>query len=204
MKKIITLSLALVIATSAFAQRSISAGFMSTSFDYEGGLLQSSFAYQLTERNSFTWFIAASQDFSLSNLTGVNNLGIRPGARISLSTCGDVEQQQESYFDVSGVVTYGLHLKSGKTLTPYVGPIVSLGISSKVLDSDWETISNNYDDPLGYKRLDFMLRFGASFDFKPDKWRLFAEYNMGLLDRLKTDEANFKKANVVFGISRLF
>lgn len=191
MKKImLTLALVAAAAISASAQMSAGLGYMTKNYsdgknsDYNvGGLyLAADYAvYEITDGVLITPGIAASI------LSGKENGG----------------KFNEFNIGIPINVSYSFEVADGFKLVPYLGPTITLGISSK--EEVGGVSINLYDNDLGIKekRLDLSIGGGIALDVM-DMIRVSFGYNKGLLNRVEDADPAVKTSGVHFGVAYLF
>ena len=193
MKKIfaaMALVAALFIAGQTQAQSMIYAGYAPETF-VSGN----------TSTNYQGFFAGFTQNFGLSQ-----GIGVAAGAQFRMNTksesntlLGVTSTTKENQFliDVPILFNYGIGINRDLSITPFVGPMVSLAlagntkysIGSSTTTTDW------YGDNSNMGRFNLYAVFGA--DVKFTNFNLFGGYRLGLLDLNKNNNI-VTKANGLF------
>ena len=178
----------LMVATTAFAQVQIGAGYLNSS-----DRIRSSKNGDLSVTNSHG--VYAGLDFSLPISGG---FAIAPGVyysfltnRNATSAIGGIitasGELQEHYVNVPLMLTYGDNLAQNFRLFFFGGPTLSCGLVSKtrlsasIAGFSGNTVIDNYKDFRGYGRFDVMLGAGMGVDLS--RIRLTVGYDFGMLNR---------------------
>lgn len=192
MKKIIlTLALAAVAALSANAQIGIGVGYNTKT---------------LTTGNN-TANYAGVYVGGTYNMPLASGICVAPGIDLSyVSNSGTLltvdYKNTELYVGVPILFNYAIEIADGFKLTPFVGPTISFGLSSKHWDEALGT-SDNYANGSNYGRFDILVGGGLAFDVM-DMIRVSVGYNMGMLDRNSADDTTTKASGYHFGVAYLF
>ena len=190
MKKLfLTLALVAVAATTAMAQISVGAGYVSSKVKSDSNI--SSYLDGTTSFGGF--YVGANYNL---NVTG--GLNVAPGLYFSnvshkYSDNSDTKWK-ESYLTIPVDFNYSFAVMDGLSIAPYAGPYAQFCLSSKVGDN---SVSDDY------KKFDIGLGFGVALDIV-DMLRVSVGYNLGLLDRYDGDAAKVKRSGVNFGVAYLF
>ena len=200
MKKIVTLlsaALVLLAGTSAFAQTSIGAGFLSSTEVVKAGSSS-------TERTPLNGFYVGL-GYTMPIASGIN---FTPGVYFGMaskSNAGTIygllmEKRQDSFINVPLHFSFNAELGSGLAFFAYAGPSVSLAVSSKAIhgSSKTELLSDDYN-----KRFDVMLGGGAGLKFN-DMIRFQVGYDFGMLNRANSNNYTVKRNQLTAGVAFLF
>ena len=192
MKKIIlTLALAAVAALSANAQIGVGVGYATKNL--VNGDNTASYA---------GFYGGGNYNIELSN-----GICVAPGIDVSyVSNSGTLAtidyKNTEMYLGIPLHFNYAIEIANGFKLTPFVGPTISFGLSSKHEDEVLGT-SDNYGNNSNYGRFDILVGGGVAFDVQ-DLIRVSFGYNLGLLDRNSSDDVTTKANGLHFGVAYLF
>ena len=206
MKKFfLTLAIAFVAATTAFAQLgglSVGAGYL----DNTVTSVTTAGSTTTTTSKTYGGFYGG---LSYNLLTLGPGINIVPGlyfASVSFKDDGTIYQTgSESYLAVPVNFSYKLDLVPGTlAIEPYAGPTFAYGLSSKTVTGTGSVAvtSDNYDGTT-YGKFDLLVGAGLAFDIV-DMIRVSVGYNFGLLDRDSDDSNVFKTSNLNFGVAYLF
>ena len=196
MKKIfaaMALVAALFIAGQTQAQSMIYAGYAPETF-VSGN----------TSTNYQGFFAGFTQNFGLSQ-----GIGVAAGAQFRMNTksesntlLGVTSTTKENQFliDVPILFNYGIGINRDLSITPFVGPMVSLAlagntkysIGSSTTTTDW------YGDNSNMGRFNLYAVFGA--DVKFGQFNLFGGYRLGLLDLNSSDNYTLKTNGLFVGL----
>ncbi len=192
MKKIIlTLALAAVAAVCANAQIGIGLGYTTKNLQ--------------TGDNSKA--LAGLYVGGNYNIEVANGICVAPGVDIAyVSNSGTVAtvdyKNTELYLGIPIHFNYAIEIANGFKLTPFAGPTISFGLSSKHEDELLGT-SDLYGNNSNYGRFDILVGGGVAFDVQ-DLIRVSFGYNLGLLDRDSSDDTTTKASGLHFGVAYLF
>ena len=196
MKKIfaaMALVAALFIAGNVQAQSMVYAGYAPETF-VSGN----------TSTNYQGFFAGFTQNFGLSQ-----GIGVAAGAQFRMNTksesntlLGVTSTTKENQFliDVPILFNYGIGINRDLSITPFVGPMVSLAlagntkysIGSSTTTTDW------YGDNSNMGRFNLYAVFGA--DVKFGQFNLFGGYRLGLLDLNSSDNYTLKTNGLFVGL----
>lgn len=209
MKKIIlTLALAAMAATSAFAQLSVGAGYVN-----------STLTNKVSDNKSTDTALNGAYVNANFTLPIAGGLKLVPGVVFSYiggessSNLGSIIKgtvtRSEMNLSIPVNVTYGVDL--GKSLSAFVfaGPTVDLGCLAS-LKGEVESILGSgskdadlYGENSNYGRFDVLVGGGAGVDIAKII-RLTVGYNYGVLDRNSADNATAHRGFLHAGVSYLF
>lgn len=190
---IVALVAAMFIAGNVQAQSTIYAGYAPESF-VSGN---SSTNYQ-------GFFAGFTQNFGLSK-----GIGVAAGAQFRMNTksesntiLGVTTTTKNSQFlvDVPILFNYGIGINRDITITPFVGPMVSLALAgnTKVSVGSSTSTSDWYGDNSRLNRFNLYAVFGA--DVKFSQFNLFGGYRLGLLDLNSSDNVTLKTNGLFVGL----
>ena len=190
---IVALVAAMFIAGNVQAQSTIYAGYAPESF-VSGN---SSTNYQ-------GFFAGFTQNFGLSK-----GIGVAAGAQFRMNTksesntiLGVTTTTKNSQFlvDVPILFNYGIGINRDITITPFVGPMVSLALAgnTKVSVGSSTSTSDWYGDNSRMNRFNLYAVFGA--DVKFNQFNLFGGYRLGLLDLNSSDNVTLKTNGFFVGL----
>ena len=210
MKKIITTILAasmMLMGTTAFAQVSIGAGYLNSS-----SKVTNSSKVLKTPYNGF--YAGIGYDINEGAGFGINTglyfsyiLSTKSGSIGSILSGS--AKTAETYLDIP--VRLNLSTDFGPSLRAslFAGPVFSCGISSNTKASG--SIAgieigtgdiDNYADS-DYNRFDIQLGGGVNIDMS-QRIRLTASYDLGMLNRIKTDSDDYKCSRNVLRVGLAF
>ncbi len=190
---IVALVAAMFVAGNVQAQSTIYAGYAPESF-VSGN---SSTNYQ-------GFFAGFTQNFGLSK-----GIGVAAGAQFRMNTksesntiLGVTTTTKNSQFlvDVPILFNYGIGVNRDITITPFVGPMVSLALAgnTKVSVGSSTSTSDWYGDNSRMNRFNLYAVFGA--DVKFNQFNLFGGYRLGLLDLNSSDNVTLKTNGLFVGL----
>ena len=209
MKKIIlTIAVAALAATSAFAQFSVGAGYARTSSTAKSGSTTS-------KEDPLNGFYAGF-DYGV-NIAG--SFKVTPGVYFSMFTgqtdysvgslANTKATRTEMYLNIPVNFSYSFPLGSSVSAFVFAGPTANVGLSDK-LKIDVNTVvgggSSSYDvykENSDYKRFDIMIGGGAGIDIV-NKVRVSVGYNYGLLDRDGSSNSTLHRSELHAGVAYLF
>ena len=196
MKKIfaaMALVAALFIAGNVQAQSMVYAGYAPETF----AIGNSSHNYQ-------GFFAGFTQNFGLSK-----GIGVAAGAQFRMNTSnydGILGKYKDTQIlvDVPILFNYGIGINRDITITPFVGPMVSLALAGNTK----YTLGNNsvtdewYGDNSYPNRPDSRFNLYAVFgaDVKFSQFNLFGGYRLGLLDVNSKDNTTIKTNGLFVGL----
>lgn len=191
MKKVfvfVALVAAMFVAGNVQAQSTIYAGYAPESF-VSGN----------TSSNFQGFFTGFTKNFSLTK-----GIGVAAGAEFRMNTkSGDAffgfgtGKSTQTLIDVPILFNYGIGINRDITITPFVGPMVSLALTGNTKTTIGNSSFNNnwYGDNSSLSRFNLYAVFGA--DLKFSQFNLFGGYRLGLLD-LNSNNNITMKANGFF------
>ena len=191
MKKVfvfVALVAAMFVAGNVQAQSTIYAGYAPESF-VSGN----------TSSNFQGFFAGFTKNFSLTK-----GIGVAAGAEFRMNTkSGDAffgfgtGKSTQTLIDVPILFNYGIGINRDITITPFVGPMVSLALTGNTKTTIGNSSFNNnwYGDNSSLNRFNLYAVFGA--DLKFSQFNLFGGYRLGLLD-LNSNNNITMKANGFF------
>ena len=190
---IVALVAALFVAGNVQAQSMVYAGYAPETF-VTGN----------TSTNYQGFFAGFTQNFGLSQ-----GIGVAAGAQFRMNTktesatlLGVTSTTKDNQFlvDVPILFNYGIAINRDITVTPFVGPMLSLALAgntkytlgSSTSTTDW------YGDNSRMSRFNLYAVFGA--DVKFNQFNLFGGYRLGLLDLNSSDNATLKTNGLFVGL----
>ncbi len=190
---IVALVAAMFVAGNVQAQSTIYAGYAPESF-VSGS----------TSTNYQGFFAGFTQNFGLSK-----GIGVAAGAQFRMNTksesntiLGVTTTTKNSQFlvDVPILFNYGIGVNRDITITPFVGPMVSLALAgnTKVSVGSSTSTSDWYGDNSRMNRFNLYAVFGA--DVKFNQFNLFGGYRLGLLDLNSSDNVTLKTNGLFVGL----
>ncbi len=190
---IVALVAAMFVAGNVQAQSTIYAGYAPESF-VSGS----------TSTNYQGFFAGFTQNFGLSK-----GIGVAAGAQFRMNTksesntiLGVTTTTKNSQFlvDVPILFNYGIGVNRDITITPFVGPMVSLALAgnTKVSVGSSTSTSDWYGDNSRMNRFNLYAVFGA--DVKFNQFNLFGGYRLGLLDLNSSDSVTLKTNGLFVGL----
>jgi hypothetical protein len=189
---IVALVAAMFIAENVQAQSTIYVGYAPEKFTQTVGSSSSTSNYQ-------GFFIGFSKNFGLAK-----GIGVATGAEFRMNTkSGDAlfgfgtGKSTQTLIDVPILFNYGFGINRDITITPFVGPMVSLALTGNThVDTMIGSGDHNwYGDNSSLNRFNLYAVFGA--DLKFSQFNLFGGYRLGLLD-LNSNNNITMKANGFF------
>ena len=168
------------------------------------GYAPETFVSGKTSTNYQGFFAGFTQNFGLSQ-----GIGVAAGAQFRMNTksesntlLGVTSTTKENQFliDVPILFNYGIGINRDLSITPFVGPMVSLAlagntkysIGSSTTTTDW------YGDNSNMGRFNLYAVFGA--DVKFGQFNLFGGYRLGLLDLNSSDNYTLKTNGLFVGL----
>ena len=190
---IVALVAAMFVAGNVQAQSTIYAGYAPESF-VSGS----------TSTNYQGFFAGFTQNFGLSK-----GIGVAAGAQFRMNTksesntiLGVTTTTKNSQFlvDVPILFNYGIGVNRDITITPFVGPMVSLALAgnTKVSVGSSTSTSDWYGDNSRMNRFNLYAVFGA--DVKFNQFNLGGGYRLGLLDLNSSDNVTLKTNGLFVGL----
>ena len=190
---IVALVAAMFVAGKVQAQNMIYAGYAPESF-VSGS----------NSTNYQGFFAGFTKNFGLSK-----GIGVAAGAQFRMNTksesntiLGVTTTTKNSQFlvDVPILFNYGIGVNRDITITPFVGPMVSLALAgnTKVSVGSSTSTSDWYGDNSRMNRFNLYAVFGA--DVKFNQFNLFGGYRLGLLDLNSSDNVTLKTNGLFVGL----
>ena len=197
MKKIFTTILAasmMLIGTTAFAQASIGAGFVSSADKVDFGSTNTTTLSGM--------YVGGSYNVALGGA-----FGVAPGLYYTLLTKKDATDYSvasaktditEHYLSLPVMFNYGLQLGEGIVGRIYAGPTLAYGIASNVkynvavLGYSADKKVNRYDDSFDYGRFDVLAGGGVAIELY-DMVRFDVGYDFGLMNRYTGDNNDYTR-----------
>lgn len=203
-----TLALVAVAATSAFAQLSVGAGYLSNTqkYSYTSG---STTTTTPTTTNGFyvgaDYGLDLGQGLGLSaGLKGAFLFGEKTATLLGVSS---TTKSTEIYLAVPVLANYSYAITNDFKVFAYAGPSVAFGLSSKAKTTnnvtDDVTTTDNYGDDSDYGRVNVFLGAGIGVDVM-NTIRVKAGYDIGLLNRSSADNTKINDAQWSVGVAYLF
>ena len=194
MKKVfvfVALVAAMFVAGNVQAQSTIYAGYAPESF--VSGNTSSSFQ---------GFFAGFTKNFGLTK-----GIGVAAGAEFRMNTkSGDAffgfgtGKSTQTLIDVPILFNYGIGINRDITITPFVGPMVSLALTGNTKTTIGNSSFNNnwYGDNSSLNRFNLYAVFGA--DLKFSQFNLFGGYRLGLLDLNSNNNITMKTNGFFVGL----
>ena len=193
-----------VLAIVAFVAAMFIAGNVQAQSTIYAGYAPESFVSGSTSTNYQGFFAGFTQNFGLSK-----GIGVAAGAQFRMNTksesntiLGVTTTTKNSQFlgDVPILFNYGIGINRDITITPFVGPMVSLALAgnTKVSVGSSTSTSDWYGDNSRLSRFNLYAVFGA--DVKFNQFNLFGGYRLGLLDLNSSDNVTLKTNGLFVGI----
>ncbi len=190
---IVALVAAMFVAGKVQAQNMIYAGYAPESF-VSGN---SSSNYQ-------GFFAGFTKNFGLAK-----GIGVAAGAQFRMNTKSEsttvlgvttTTKNNQFLVDVPILFNYGIGINRDITITPFVGPMVSLALAgnTKVSIGSSTNTSDWYGDNSRLNRFNLYAVFGA--DLKFSQFNLFGGYRLGLLDLNSSDNITMKTNGFFVGL----
>lgn len=193
-----------VLAIVAFVAAMFVAGNVQAQSTIYAGYAPETFVTGNTSTNYQGFFAGFTQNFGLSK-----GIGVAVGAQVrmnnkseSTTVLGVTSTTKNSQFlvDVPILFNYGIAINRDITVTPFVGPMVSLALAgntkytlgSSTSTTDW------YGDNSRMSRFNLYAVFGA--DLKFNQFNLFGGYRLGLLDLNSSDNVTLKTNGLFVGL----
>ena len=193
-----------VLAIVAFVAAMFVAGNVQAQSTIYAGYAPESFVSGSTSTNYQGFFAGFTQNFGLSK-----GIGVAAGAQFRMNTksesntiLGVTTTTKNSQFlvDVPILFNYGIDVNRDITITPFVGPMVSLALAgnTKVSVGSSTSTSDWYGDNSRMNRFNLYAVFGA--DVKFNQFNLFGGYRLGLLDLNSSDNVTLKTNGLFVGL----
>ena len=193
-----------VLAIVAFVAALFVAGNVQAQSTIYAGYAPETFVTGNTSTNYQGFFAGFTQNFGLSQ-----GIGVAVGAQVrmnnkseSTTVLGVTSTTKNSQFlvDVPILFNYGIAINRDITVTPFVGPMLSLALAgntkytlgSSTSTTDW------YGDNSRMSRFNLYAVFGA--DLKFNQFNLFGGYRLGLLDLNSSDNVTLKTNGLFVGL----
>ena len=190
---IVALVAAMFVAGNVQAQTTVYAGYApetfvtgNTSSSYQG------------------FFAGFTQNFGLSQ-----GIGVAAGAQFRMNTASEsttllgitsTTKDSQYLIDVPILFNYGIGINRDLTVTPFVGPMLSLALAgnTKTTIGSSTTTYDWYGDNSNMNRFNLYAVFGA--DVKFNQFNLFGGYRLGLLDLNTSDNYTMKTNGLFVGL----
>ena len=193
-----------VLAIVAFVAAMFVAGNVQAQSMVYAGYAPETFVTGNTSTNYQGFFAGFTQNFGLSQ-----GIGVAAGAQFRMNTktesatlLGVTSTTKDNQFlvDVPILFNYGIAINRDITVTPFVGPMLSLALAgntkytlgSSTSTTDW------YGDNSRMSRFNLYAVFGA--DLKFNQFNLFGGYRLGLLDLNSSDNVTLKTNGLFVGL----
>ena len=193
-----------VLAIVAFVAALFVAGNVQAQSMVYAGYAPETFVTGNTSTNYQGFFAGFTQNFGLSQ-----GIGVAAGAQFRMNTktesatlLGVTSTTKDNQFlvDVPILFNYGIAINRDITVTPFVGPMLSLALAgntkytlgSSTSTTDW------YGDNSRMSRFNLYAVFGA--DLKFNQFNLFGGYRLGLLDLNSSDNVTLKTNGLFVGL----
>jgi hypothetical protein len=153
------------------------------------------------------------------NIGLYKGLGVAVGGQFRLNnrntldsnTLGSIKTHSNQFLiDVPVLLNYSIDINRDLSIAPFVGPMLSLGLSWKtktithenILGTTTESTTDWYGDNGPYRRFNLYIALGA--DVKYSNFNLFGGYRFGLLDLNKNENATLKANGFFVGLGYTF
>lgn len=203
-----TLALVAVAATSAFAQISVGAGYLSNTqkASYTAGNTTTT-----TTTPSNGAYIGADYTLDLGQglgvVAGLKGAFLTNTKTASLLGVTGTTKTNELYLAVPVLANYTYALSNDLKLFAFAGPSIAFGLSSKSTFTnnvtDDVTVTDNYGDDSDYGKFNLFLGAGVGVDVM-NVIRIKAGYDIGLLNRSSADNTKINDAQWYVGVAYLF
>ena len=151
------------------------------------------------------FYVGADYNIAIADF----GLGVAPGIYVDFLTNKDYPvdgaKWKEVNLGIPVMFNYAIPVADILKITPFAGPTLQLGLSSKMKDDD-NTHNVYSDDDADYGRLQLFVGGGVAFDIA-DIVRFSIGYDLGLLNRNtgdQKDDLKVKNNGLHFGIAYLF
>ena len=183
---------------------------LSVRFGYAPETSTSKYNSATTTQNYNGFFVGVHNNFMLKSGLGLT-LGVqgRMNMRTEKETIGTVTnttKDRQFLLDVPVALNYTIAFGPNVKVTPFVGPMVSFGLSGKTVASqhggitglDFEETLDWYGDDAMLKRLNLSVMGGVNLKYI--RMNLFAGYQMGLLDIDTFNDTTTKTSGFFVGL----
>lgn len=188
MKKIITILVAALAATSAFAQLDFGAGYLNTTWKQTVG--------SLSETETLNGFYVGA-DYTVTKLGPIN---VTPGAYLAYSAKSEDGFKADMFaLNIPVNFSFGIDFSNDLRGFIYAGPTFEIGLSAQAKYEGWSY--SLYEDTL--KRFDIKLGGGIGLDINK-LIRVTAGYNAGLLNMSQDNDYKAKFSQFHVGVAYLF
>lgn len=203
MKRIITtLACAVLIASTAFAQTSVGAGYLNSIDVVKSG--------NSTNSDPLNGFYAGVS-FTVPVASGINfNPGLYYGYAAKSSAADLIittlsGKREDHFLHVPLHFSYGLDLSRDFRFFAYAGPSVSFGLASRVTGSIGgnSSASDRYQSDSNLNRFDIMLGGGAGVEVMR-QFRIQVGYDFGMLNRYNNTNTAYRRNQLTAGVAYLF
>ena len=188
-KLILTLALAAVAAVCAKAQIGVGVGYGTKQFNDNSDNLAG---------------LYVGADYSVP-IPAVNGLCATAGLEFAMySHKTDNTSVKENYLAVPVLFNYAIPVADVIKVVPFAGPTFSYGLSSQSsITALGATVTTDNYDGTDYTQFDILVGGGLAL-IVSDMVRVNVGYNIGLLDRDKSDNTTLKTSGLHFGVGFLF
>jgi len=205
MKKFfLTIALVAVAATTAMAQISVGAGYLSNTIKYGDN------------KTTLGGFYVGG-DYEVYNVSGI---GITPGLYFAYGSKSNTSgisgvatgtgTTTQMYLGVPINFTYKIPVTNGLAIVPYLGPTFAFGLSNKykvdasTIVGSGSNTTDIYSEDSNYKRFDLLIGGGVALDIV-DMIRVSFGYNYGLINRNGNSSGSKRTtSDIHFGVAYLF
>lgn len=150
------------------------------------------------------FFAGFTQNFGISN-----GLGVAAGAELRMNTktesttvLGVTTTAKDNQFvvDVPILFNYGIAINRDLTVSPFVGPMISLALAgnTKLSIGSSSSTTDWYGDNSNMSRFNLYGVFGANVKFS--QFNLFGGYRLGLIDLNSNDNITLKTNGLFVGL----
>ena len=204
---IVALVAAMFVAGNVQAQTTIYAAYAPETFKAE----TSAFGSTVVNKTQYQGFaVGVSQNIGL-----YKDFGIAAGAQFRMNmrstkdtgTLVDITTKDtQMLIDVPVLLNYSFNINRDFSITPFVGPMLSLGLSGKTLSRTQEHILNTttestynwYGEDGNMSRFNLYVVFGGNIRFS--NFNVFGGYRMGLLNVSTFNDASLKTNGMFVGL----
>lgn len=176
-------------------------------------MIYATYAPETFVRSSNTNYQGFSIGFT-QNIELYKNLGLGVGAQFRMNLRSDTEtvwgftgkiSETQTIIDVPILLNYQIKLNNDFSITPFVGPMLSVALSGTTKGVDpifGDNIDNWYDSSSNLNRFNLYAAFGLDINFSD--FNLFGGYRLGLLDLDRSDNVSLKTNGFFVGIGLSF
>ena len=190
---IVALIAAMFVAGNVQAQTTINVGYAPETFSYGN-----------SSHNLQGFYAGLTQNVGL-----YKGIDVAIGAQFRMNTTSEsttllgvtsTTKENQFLIDVPILINYGINVNRDITVTPFVGPMLTLALAgnTKYTVGSTSTTDNWYGDNSGRNRFNLNAVFGANVRFK--QFNLHGGYRIGLIDQIKRDNGTMKTSGFFVGL----